>query len=256
MATGYRPEDFLIADDLMLVLLDDEKGTTVGSSTAPYLLAGALLSELALLQRIAPEEKKSLFGRRKLLALGPGPLSDPLLQEAYDEVATRPQDGRTVVTKLSKNLLERLPERLVHRGLLRREDKKVMLIFTQARYLPVDRSRERTVRNEIRGALADGLTARPRVAALIALLSAGGSLKQVLREQDVPWSPDVRRRAKEIQQGDWGAGVVSAAIAASVSTIAGDAGSAGSYGGGDSSDGSGSDGGGSDGGGGGGGGGD
>ncbi|MCE0535415.1 GPP34 family phosphoprotein [Kineosporia rhizophila] len=231
--TGHGLEDFLIAEDLMLLLLDDEKGTIHSESSAPYLLAGALLSELTLLERVAQGEKEGLFGRRKLLPLGQGPLPDPLLQEAYDEVVDKPRDPQSVLSKISKDLHKRVPARLAERGLVRLEQKKVMRIFSQTRYPSIDQSRERAVRNEIRAVLADGLTARSRVAALIALLSAGNSLKHVLKEQDVSWTPEVKQRAKEIQKGDWGAGVASAAIAASVATIAGGAAAAGTYGGGD-----------------------
>ena len=230
---GYKLEDFLIVEDLMLLLLDDEKGTTIGASAAPYLLAGALLSELTLLERVEQREKERLLGKPKLVALDGAPLPDPFLQRAYDEVAAKPRDARSILTKVSKELPKDVPARLVERGLVRREDKKLMGFIPQTRYPNVDGTRERAVRSEIAGVLANGLTARPRVAALIALLSAGGSLKQVLKDQDVPWSAVVKQRAKEIQKGDWGAGVVSAAIAASVATIVGDAGAAGSYGGGD-----------------------
>lgn len=240
MSTGYKPEDFLIVEDLMLLLLDDEKGHIVGESTAPYLLAGALLSELTLLERVEQGEKEGMLGRRKLLALGQGPLPDPWLQRAWDEVAAKPQDAQSVLTKVSKKLTEEVPARLVERGLVRREERKLLLFISQTRYPSADSSRERLVRNEIRGVLADGLTARPRIASLIALLSAGGSLKRVLKDQDVPWSSEVKQRAKDIQKGDWGAGVVSAAVAASVSAIASSMPTAGTYsGGGDGGDGGG-----------------
>lgn len=220
---GNRPEGFLIAEDLMLLLLDPRKGTILGEASASFLLGGALLSELALVERVEQGPKEGLLRKRKLLALGSGALPDPLLQQAWDEVAAKPRDAQTVLGRISQGLTEVVPARLAERGLVRQEEKKLMLFVTQTRYPSVDSSRERAVRSEIHGVLADGLTARPRTAALIALLSAGGSLKRVLKDT-TPWSAPVKQRARDIQKGDWGAGVVSAAIAASISAIATDAG--------------------------------
>lgn len=229
MTTGYKLEKFLIAEDLMLLLLRNEKGTIIHQAATPGLLGGALLSELALLERIDMVAKKGFFGKRKLLTLGQGALPDPLLQQVHDEVGAQPQDAQTVLTKISKELQEVVPARLVSHGLVQQIEKQLMPFVTETRYPSVDGSRERVVRSEIKGVLVDGLTARPRIATLITLLSAVATLKRVLKDQDVTWSAEVKERAKEIRKGHWGAGVVSPAIAASVSGIASDAAAIGTF---------------------------
>ncbi|GAB3275227.1 GOLPH3/VPS74 family protein [Kineosporia babensis] len=246
MAAGHRPEEFLIAEDLMLLLLDDTKGTIIGGGAAPYLLAGALLSDLALLERIELGPKEGLFRQRKLLPRGQGRLSNPLLQQALDEVAHKPRPAQSIVNKLEDGLDEQVPVRLVERGLVRQEEKTLLRFISQTIYPSVDVTRKQAVRNEIRGVLEHGLTARPHIAALIALLSAAGSLKRVFKDQGLPWSTEVRQRAREIQKGDWGSGVISAAVAACVSSIARDAASAGNHSSSSGGDGGGDGGGGGD----------
>ena len=70
---------------------------------------------------------------------------------------------------------------------------------------------------DVRGALVDGAEPRPPFAALAALLSASGTLPQVDRE--IPWSSPVITRAKELEQGNWGAEAAADAVARTTTAI-------------------------------------
>ncbi|GLY29572.1 GPP34 family phosphoprotein [Kineosporia sp. NBRC 101731] len=211
----------LIVEELMLLLLDDEKGSVAGSPSLQFLLGGGLLVELALLERVGQSEKKSLLTGRKLLATGTGPLPDPLLQAAYDTIAEKPRGAQQALTKIGKGLQKTVPERLVERGILREEKKKMLGVIPHIVHPAENTSYETQLRRKMRPVLADGATPDQRTASLIALLSAGNALKTSLRDMEPPlrWSSDIRRRGKEIQEGDWGATVVSDAVKAAAAAI-------------------------------------
>lgn len=200
----------LIAEDLLLLLMDDETGTPAQAGTMYYALGGAVLAELALLGRVE--------AGRKVVATGDGPLPDPLLREAYEKVAGKERGVQTLLIEIGSRLWEPLVERLLERGLIRREQRKVLGLFRVTRLPAADAAHEAGLRRQIRAALVDGEDADPRTAALIALLSASGALP-MLRPQ-LAWSGDVYRRAKEYENGNWGAGAVSEAVTRTAAAIA------------------------------------
>jgi hypothetical protein len=75
------------------------------------------------------------------------------------------------------------------------------------------RSRSRLLEG-VRDVLVEGAEPQPRVAALAALLSGSGTLPQFHHE--IPWTSPVITRAKELEQGDWGAGAAAEAVARTV----------------------------------------
>ncbi|MBT0768789.1 GPP34 family phosphoprotein [Kineosporia sp. J2-2] len=212
----------LLVEDLMLLILDDRKGTAAGYNAVQYMLGGGLLVELAMLERVTQEGEKTLLSRPYIVATGEGPLPDPLLQQAWDTIAEKPRGAQSMLARIGKGLHKTVAARLVDRGLVREEKRQWLGVFPQTTHPAADPAREAAVRREIRAVLADGAQPDPRTAALIALLSAGGVLKASLRDMDPPlrWSGDIRRRGKEIQDGDWGAQAVSDAVKAAAAAIA------------------------------------
>jgi hypothetical protein len=67
--------------------------------------------------------------------------------------------------------------------------------------------------------LEDGASSDARTAAVIALVSASGALPS-LRPALVTWSTEVAQRAKEIENGNWGAAAVNTAVTRTAATIA------------------------------------
>ena len=78
----------LIAEDLLLLLLDDESGNPSADSTKlPRVLAGALVVELALggsLRITGPGEQT----KKDHVVVAGDPPADPLLRRGFDLVAT------------------------------------------------------------------------------------------------------------------------------------------------------------------------
>ncbi|WP_250029517.1 GOLPH3/VPS74 family protein [Paractinoplanes maris] len=201
----------LIVEDLMLLLLDDETGTPAAAGTLYYTLGGAVLVELALMGRVEIDGSK-------VRAVGSDPLPDPLLQDAFDKVAEKPRGAQTLLITIGSGLYEPVIERLLEHGLIRREKKRVLGLFSMNQLPAADAEHEAAVRARIRAVLVDGEQPDTRTAALAALLSASGALP-MLRPQ-LAWSGPVQQRAKELEQGNWGAAAVNTAVARTAAALA------------------------------------
>ena len=208
----------LIVEDLLLLMLDDETGTPAGAGTLHYPLGGAVLVELALLGRVEIEEGHGGLNGPKVSATGEGPLADPLLQSAYDKVAEKPRGVQTLILEVGTRLWEPLIERLVDRGLIRREKKKVLGLFKMNTLPAADPTHEAELRHKIRAVLEDGADPDTRTAAVIALLSSSGTLPML--RPPLPWSGKIHERAKALEDGNWGAKAVNTAVARTAAAIA------------------------------------
>ncbi|MFC7533944.1 GPP34 family phosphoprotein [Actinoplanes sp. GCM10030250] len=208
----------LIVEDLMLLLLDDETGIPAGAGTLHYALGGAVLAELALLGRIETDGGYPALNNPMVRAMGEGTLPDPLLQDAYDKVARKPRLAQTLLIEIGTRLYEQVIDRLLERGLIRRESKRVLGLFRTTR-LPADDSRhEEELRRRIRAILVDGDEPDPRTATVTALLSASGALPAL--RPALAWSTPVATRAKALENGNWGAAAVNTAVAGTAAAIA------------------------------------
>ncbi|HEY7591668.1 MAG TPA: GPP34 family phosphoprotein [Actinophytocola sp.] len=198
----------LLAEELLLLALDDESGKVVVTELDKGL-AGAVLVELTLAERVRVAEKgESVRAGRLVLRPGPAP-ADPILANGLAVLAHR--EGRKpeyVLDALANDLRRKLADRLVEAGVLRREKRKVLGLFPAERLPAQDSTHEATVRERIRAALAG---ARPdeRTAALISLLSALNAVTTVVA---VPDKRAANRRANEIAKGQWAAAAVRKAI--------------------------------------------
>lgn len=208
----------LIAEDLLLLLLDDESGTLAASDKVRPLLGGALLLELALAERVEVVEKARIWSSAKVAVTGP-PVGEPVLDEALATVAVKPRSAQDLVERLGKGTRDRLLDRLVERGLVERHEGKVLGLFPRTTWPAVDARHEESVRALLQGVLVQGLTPDARTSALVALLAAIDHAHQVVDRGDVP-AREVKARAKEISEGAWAATAVKDAVAAAQAAVA------------------------------------
>ena len=204
----------LLAEDLLLLLTDDDTGRLlVSGSAADVALGGAQLIELTLEGRVdLTGEGEGRQGR--LVVRDATRFSDPLLDEALDLVASL--EGKkpdAAVGPLGKKLRDRLYARLVEQGVLRSERGAVLGIFPTQKWPAADAAHERQLRAGLEQALLTGLQPPERVAALVSLLRALRTVHKVVRPKDHGLSKrDLERRAKEIAEGDWGSAAVRKAV--------------------------------------------
>lgn len=205
----------LLAEDLLLLVLDDATGAqTLDGTRADLALGGALLLELALAGRVEVTKDGPWWAREQVGVADPTPLGDPLLDEALATVAAKPRGSQDLVGRLGKGLRQRLLERLEARGVLERRSDTVMGLFPRTRWPAADSSHEQQVRARLHDVLVVGLTPDDRTAALTALLLAVDKAHAVLPGLDGGQRRAVKARAKVVAEGAWAADAVRGAVAA------------------------------------------
>ncbi|WP_411285232.1 GOLPH3/VPS74 family protein [Lapillicoccus sp.] len=203
----------LIAEDLLLLLLDDESGKLAASDKIRPLLGGALLIELALAERIEVVARTSVWSTSKVTVHPGPPLDEPLLDMAVSTIAEKPRGAQDLVNRLGKGTKDVLLARLTERGLVHPVKGKVFGLFPHTTWPASDRLHEAGVREKLQAALVLGLTPDERTSALVALLSAVDHAHKVVDRGDLP-AGEVRRRARHIADGAWAATAVKDAVAA------------------------------------------
>lgn len=211
----------LLAEDLLLLLLDDDVGTLRQTNLQP-LLGGAVLAELALLGAVEVEEKQAFWQTARVRPVPGERPADPVLADAHDVVAEKPRTAQDLATRLGKPLKARLTDRLVARGVLRREDHRVLGLFPSARWPAEDSRHEDEVRRRLADVLLRGFSPDPRTVALVALLSAVDQVHKVVPGEGLG-GREVRKRAKQLvadmDEGEWVAKAVRDAVRAATTAV-------------------------------------
>jgi Golgi phosphoprotein 3 (GPP34) len=205
----------LLAEDLLLLLTDDDTGKLAVSSTeVDVALGGALLVELTLMHRVDVAEPDERVHEGRLVVRDRDPTGDRLLDEALTIVGQK--EGRkpqSVVTRLGKRARVRLYERLVEGGVLRAEDDRILGIFPTHRWPSNDATHESSVRAGLVTALREGATTDARTGALVSLLLALHAVHKAVDPGSVGLSKkELHANAKRIAEGDWAAKAVRQAI--------------------------------------------
>lgn len=208
----------LIAEDLLLLLLDDDSGTVPSSLDLRPVLGGAVLVQLALTGAVRVSDKSGFWQSAKVRAQSGAALPDPILAAALALVAEKERGAQDLVGRLGKGLREQLTERLAAQGILRREDSKVLGLFPRTVWPAADVAREADVRRALTSVLVEGNEPDERTAALVALLHAIGRAHKTVPHEGLP-AREVKARAKRIAEGDWAAKAVKDAIDAATAAM-------------------------------------
>jgi hypothetical protein len=221
--------DMILAEEFLLIALDDEKGTfKLGGKDAKPGLAGALLLDLAAAGAVRGADGK--------LEADPGArVEHPLLRAAYDHIATsdKRRNAKGWVSRLPRELKpidDRIAGGLVERGILRREDGKVLGLFNSPKFPEADAGAEADVREGVAAVLRSERQPTPREAMLISLLRSYDLVPKLVAKED---RKAAKARAKEVaDEGVAGkavsdtlkateAAVLAAVVATSAATTAG-----------------------------------
>ena len=202
----------LIAEDLLLLLYDDESGKPItGAPGLDYALAGAVLVELTLLGKLDIAGEGEEVKRGRLKVLDATPTGDAILDERLAYVADKPgKRPKDQIGRLSKKLREQLLARLAERGVLTEDAGKVLGIFPVTRWPANDARHEAEVRSALESVLKVGTVPDQRTGALIATLSALNVVPKIVT--DAVDKKMLKQRAKEIAESDWAADAVKKAV--------------------------------------------
>ncbi len=170
-------------EEIVLLLLDDEgRFVHVPGWTADYAIAGGVLMDLALENRIDTDLEK-------LILVDATPLGDSLLDPALATIAAgEKHDARYWVEHIAQQattLREEALTRLVSHGILEYQDERLLWVFRARRYPVIDGKAEREVKQRIMGVLFSDEIPDPRDVMLICLADACGIFKELLAPREL-----------------------------------------------------------------------
>ena len=199
--------------------LRDEEGTVnnwkAGSFT--YAIGGAILAELVLGEAIRIDSD-----RKQLVELvNRQPLGDPILDECLERIANSKRRRKAVDWVASfanlRRLHHRIAETLCRRGILRADEKLLLLLFRKSVYPTLDPAPERRLRERLRRAiLGDSTRLQPRTAVLVTLANAADMLPVYFEKSTLKQR---KQRLKVIAEGSIAGGATRAAIEAAEAAV-------------------------------------
>jgi hypothetical protein len=116
----------------------------------------------------------------------------------------------TVILEIGLELESQVRDRLVERGMLRRERSKMLGLIPVTRTPAQNLPYEAALLERVRAVLEDEVTPDSRTAALTAVLSASGTLSEF--HPAIRRSAAVTKRARDLQRGSWTSAAVNHAI--------------------------------------------
>ncbi|WP_327000122.1 GPP34 family phosphoprotein [Dactylosporangium sp. NBC_01737] len=197
-----------LADDVLLLALDDRGTNIVGDPGLDYGLAGAVLLDLMLADHLH-------LADNRVVVTDPTPTGDPVADAALDRIAadTKPRKPDAWIQPLTDGLRARLLERQVEAGVLRVERDKVLWVFPRTRYASAtgaEPATETAVRRDLADAVNSTGVVPARTAALLGLAQAVGLTGKLFPDQD---KKALQSRLDEIAEGNWAADAVRQSIA-------------------------------------------
>lgn len=166
-------------EEILLLALDDGKGTTPTGNLFANAMGGAILAELVLLGavRVAHDKKK------RVSAAPVARIADPLLAEAWQLIrdASKSKSAQDWVLKFAglKDLKNRAARQLVAKQVLKEETGTVLKIFKRTVYPEVDGGPERALIQRLERAIfSDTPDVDQRTVIVVALADATRLLEQ------------------------------------------------------------------------------
>lgn len=200
----------LIAEDLVLLTLDDVSGRPVRGldpRTLDLLAGGALVAELALSGAIGLHQDPTWLSI-EVHPTGIRIPTDPCLQRALTLAEGRARP-RALVRSCGVDMFAHLVERLVDRGLLRRERQR-RLLSTQTTWPAAETGYKQDMFRHLAATLGHGVPPSQRTATLISLLAAVDQAHRIVFPGTTP--THVRLQAAHIARNDWTAVAVRTAF--------------------------------------------
>jgi Golgi phosphoprotein 3 (GPP34) len=192
-----------LVQELMLLGLDDG-GRVVGRNPGfDYALAGAVLLELALAERIDVADKR-------VVPLPGASLREPVLDDALTAIERdKRRRAKDWIPRLSRSLRKRILADLVRGGLTGMQITHVLKVFPSTRYPVTDAAALPELRASVVAAVRGTDAVQPRTAALCSLIGPAGLGRRLF--PDVP-RRELRRRLNEISGDNWASEAVRVAV--------------------------------------------
>lgn len=206
--------ELLLAEELLLIALDDEQGVS-RNSRLDLGLAGALLEDLGRAGALRSQGKEL----RPVETAAP---AHPLLLRAHDVIAgsSKPRSVKAWLARLPRRLkpfTRTVAGGLVEQGVLTEQRDKALGVFTRIRFPEADPGPERLLRDRLTAVLEGRRRPEDRDALLLGLLVSLEMISEL-----VEWSRRrvARERARAIAEGGITGNAVARAIHQEMTTAA------------------------------------
>ena len=171
------------AEELLLLLLSDEgKFAAVPDLALDYALAGGVLMDLALENRIDTDLEK-------LVLVDATPVGDSLLDETLADIAATDESAPRIWVERTVGrgpaIRAHALSRLIDRGILESREARFLWLFRTQRYPVVDRSAKNEVKLRIMGVLFSDEIPDPRDVVIICLADTCGIFRELLSKREV-----------------------------------------------------------------------
>lgn len=191
--------DLDLAQQLLLLVLKDREGSVAWNRPIDLTLGMALLVDLALEERIEIANEQPQLVTLKDAT----PTGRPHLDRALAEIAKRKNPKGLAwwaVRLMRRSLRHELAIGLAKRGIVKHEERSLMLIFRQHRFPELDSTPEAAVRERIEAALrSEEPLEDAHTACLIALAAVAGGLEEWL---DPSFLKERKARLAAIRSGE------------------------------------------------------
>jgi hypothetical protein len=187
--------------DELLILTINPNGRIAWTGGLDFALAGGVLLELALAERI-----DIVKGRPTVI--DPRHRGDAVLDEALDAIAAHRRRTKAWVSRLSRGLRKRVLAHLAAAGVIHVETTRTLGIFPMVRYPVNDTGFAVQVYGRVAAAVDGADPVDPRTAALCSLIVSIGLERRLFPDR----TRAARRRLIEIAKGDWAGEAVRAAV--------------------------------------------
>lgn len=199
----------LLAEDLILLSLDYEKGKIDSAITAGYRygLTGALLSELNLLMRLD-------LRNNKVVIINQIPTNNKILDEVMALIEKSAEEATVtqwvdILNVEFNNLEERILDNLVEKKILVKKENTFLWVIHQDKYIPKKPDIELDIRQQIREVLIHNKEPNNRMVHLISLINACRMIPYLFTEAEQKIAEE---RSNEITKNEIFGQAVSVAI--------------------------------------------
>jgi hypothetical protein len=217
MMTDDTRRPLFLHEEILLLALRDREGTPEFGAWYQQAMAGAILAELLLRERVEVEEAKKKLVHVKSTE----PLGDPIVDECLEHIrdAAKPRTAQDWVGRIAgmRDLKERVARGLCDRGILRMDEKHVLLIFSRKVYPEIDHAPEREIIDRLRAAIFDDsapIDARTMV--LVSVAHTTGILPAAFEKKELAAQ---KTRLEQIRSGDVAASATAGAVDAALAAV-------------------------------------
>ncbi len=182
-----RTEDrnITLAEEVLLLLLDEKKGTLiqVPQLTLHFVLAGAILMELAIRNKVDSDIDSFYI-------INKDPTGEPVLDAILTKIDsnTTNQDLKYWVNAIADEgaeILESSINRLIERGILGRTEKRILWLVKTESYPTIDQSVERESKRRVLNLLYSDDIPDQEDIVLVCLLDASNMLRTLIGQAEL-----------------------------------------------------------------------